>query len=108
MLDTVQNALKAIYMSLGGNADTVRDTEDVNTILMAIADLGLGGQISGAASALPTVDTEDNGKILTVVSGKWASAAAPTELPAVSGDDDNKVLTVVSGAWAAAALPTGE
>ena len=106
MLDTLQIALKAVYLSLGGNADTIRDKNDLNSILLAIADLGIGAQISSAASALPTVTADDNGKLLTVVSGKWAAAAAPKELPAVTGDDDDKVLTVVSGAWAAANLPS--
>ena len=106
MLDTLKIALKAVYLSLGGNADTIRDKNDLNSILLAITDLGIGAQISGAASALPKVTTDDNGKILTVVSGKWAAAAAPVELPAVTGDDDNKILTVVDGAWAAGAAPT--
>ena len=57
---------------------------------------------------LPEVDSDDNGKLLGVSSGKWAAVAAPTELPAVGPDDDGKVLTVVDGAWAAVTPSAGE
>ena len=48
---------------------------------------------------LPTVDSEDNGDILTVVNGVWDKANTPTELPAVTSADNGKVLGVVSGVW---------
>lgn len=57
---------------------------------------------SVTTSALPSVSSSDNGKLMTVVGGAWAKAAAPTELPAVSASDNGKVLKVVNGAWAAA------
>jgi hypothetical protein len=37
MIDTIQNSLKQIYYALGGNVEDLRDTNDVNTILLAIA-----------------------------------------------------------------------
>ena len=54
---------------------------------------------------LPKVTSSDNGKLLTVVSGKWAKADAPVELPAVTAGDNGKVLTVADGAWSAENLP---
>jgi len=53
-----------------------------------------------ALQGLPSVSSTSNGKVLTVVSGKWKAANVPAELPAVTADDNGKVLTVVSGAWA--------
>lgn len=53
---------------------------------------------------LPTVTSDDNGDILTVVDGAWAKATP--ELPEVTNEDDGDVLTVVSGKWAKA-TPSG-
>lgn len=57
------------------------------------------------APELPAVDSGDNGKVLTVVSGEWAAANSP--LPAVTGTDNGKILKVVSGEWAAANASSG-
>ena len=95
--------LKAIYVALGGSAADVADLTNNAAVLAQIA-VQAAVAISGACE-LPTVEAADNGDVLTVVSGKWAKAAAPTELPAVTSDNNGMVLTVVDGEWAAAALP---
>lgn len=61
-----------------------------------------------APTELPEVDSGDNGKLLGVSGGEWAAIAAPTELPSVGADDNGKVLTVVDGAWAAVTPSAGE
>lgn len=58
------------------------------------------------AEDLPAVTAADNGDVLTVVSGEWAKADAPSGLPEVTAADNGDVLTVVSGEWAKAA-PAG-
>ena len=96
------DALKEVYKALGGSADDVANMSQNADVIAAIATV-----CAGAGSTLPTVTTDDNGDILTVVSGKWAKADAPTELPVVSGTDAGKVLTVdAEGKWAAI-LPEG-
>lgn len=50
---------------------------------------------------VPSVTSSSNGKVLTVVSGKWKAADVPAELPTVTADDNGKVLMVVDGVWAA-------
>ena len=65
---TLQDVLKELYYSLGGNADNVRDTDDVNVILAAIADLGIGSDLSAASvKELPTVPDDDGTYSLQLV-----------------------------------------
>ena len=57
---TLQESLKQLFYSLGGNADAVRDTDDVNAILAAIADLMLGQAIAAASvKELPALPDDD-------------------------------------------------
>lgn len=82
--------------------DLQPDTENITVRLN-------GSEVTGG-SELPEVDSEDNGKVLTVVTGEWAAAtpaAPPAELPEVTSSDNGNVLTVVSGHWAKAA-PAGD
>lgn len=68
-------AFKALYVAFGGTAADVADMTETSAVVNALASL-VG---SGATAELPKVTSSDNGKVLTVVSGKWAKAALPTE-----------------------------
>lgn len=71
------DALKAIYVALGGSADTVANMVIIPDVLGAIATL----ISAGLPGALPEVKKADEGKVLTVNNkGEWVAA-----LP-VSGD----------------------
>lgn len=100
-MDNTIDALKNLYVALGGTAATVADIVIIPDMINAIAAL----VTSGATAELPKVTSEDNGNALLVSSGKWAKGAIPAELPAVSATNNGQVLTVVEGAWAAANLP---
>lgn len=66
-------ALKNLYAALGGTPADVATIATTAEMIAAIAThVGHGG-----AAELPTVKTADNGKVLTVVSGKWAAANLP-------------------------------
>lgn len=87
----------------------VKDVDDTSSTpsgayYIPTDDLGSGG--GGGGSELPAVTSDDNGDVLTVVSGAWAKADPPSSLPTVTSDDNGDVLTVVEGAWAKAA-PSG-
>lgn len=93
---TTVEALKALYVALGGDADDFDGITIIPDAINKIATL----ITSGATKELPTVTGSDNGKVLTVVTGAWAAAAIPAQLPAVTADDNGKVLKVTDGAWA--------
>ena len=59
---------------------------------------------------LPVITIFDNGKVVTVVDGKYALAesAAGGGLPSVTADDNNKFLRVVNGVWAAVTVDSAE
>jgi len=93
-MNTTVEALKALYVALGGDAADVADITIIPDMIMAIA------AIAGSTLELPKVTSTDNGSVLTVVNGKWAKAAIPSQLPAVTVEDAGSVLKVnESGAW---------
>lgn len=60
------NALKALYIALGGDADNVKSMTLICDIINAIAEL-----VSTTGGMLPAVSASDNGKVLKVADGKW-------------------------------------
>lgn len=62
--DTIQNALKRLFCSIGGNADNVRNKDDINVILDEMTALNIGEKISSAGTTVvanPTLaGTEDS------------------------------------------------
>ena len=100
-MDNTIDALRNLYVALGGTASDVADLAIIPDLINAIAAL----ITSGATAELPAVSGSDNGSALLVSSGKWAKGEIPAELPSVSATNNGQVLTVVEGAWAAADLP---
>lgn len=72
-MDNTITALRALYVALGGTASTVANITIIPDMINAIAAL----ISSGGTAELPSVTTTDNGKVLTVVSGKWEAAEIP-------------------------------
>lgn len=77
-MDLTVDALKAIYVALGGNADTVANMTLIPDVLKAIATQA--GTIATAATTaeLPTVTSSNNGQVLTVDGGKWKAKDLPS------------------------------
>ncbi len=72
------DALKALYVSLGGSAGTVANITIIPEMISAIATQAATVVSAANAKELPSVSSTDNGKVLTVVSGKWAKADLPS------------------------------
>ena len=68
-------ALKALYVTLGGNANTVANMTVSADVIYAMAQLPLS-----VSPELPSVSKVDEGKVLKVDSnGKWAVGTDATE-----------------------------
>lgn len=72
------DALKALYVALGGSADTVANITIIPEMINAIATQAATVASAANAKELPSVKGTDDGKVLTVVSGKWAAANLPS------------------------------
>lgn len=68
-MDNTITALQALYAALGGTAADVANMNTIPELINAIAAF----VAAGGAAELPAVTADDNGKVLTVVSGKWAA-----------------------------------
>ena len=67
-MDTNTDALRKVYIALGGD-------EDAAAALITNADVinGIAALITaGGGSVLPAVTADDNGKVLKVADGAWA------------------------------------
>ena len=79
-METLQAALKRLFYSLGGNADNVRNTDEINSILDAISALAIGDKLA-AAVELPALPEDDGTYSLQLV---MADGAATFTWEAVS------------------------
>lgn len=69
------DALKALYVTLGGNANTVANMTVSADVIYAMSQLSLS-----VSPELPSVSVADAGKVLKVDStGKWAVGTDATE-----------------------------
>lgn len=67
------DALKKLYIELGGNEEDIANIETSADMIEVLAD------IAGSTIELPGVTSEDNGDVLTVVEGEWAKATIPRQ-----------------------------
>lgn len=95
MSKTINQALKELYLSLGGDPSAL---EDNSTVSDYIADLENG--LKGLAE-LPTPSSDNSGKIAKVVSDGeggyiWGAENETSELPAPAVGDIGKIVGAVS------------
>ena len=62
-------ALKALYVAMGGTEEDVKNLNLNSEVIAALANVAG----TSAAGILPEVTAADDGKVLTVVDGKWAA-----------------------------------
>ena len=71
-MDNTLDALRGLYVALGGDADDVADLVIIPDLINAISIQAASALATAGASELPEVDAEDNGKVLKVADGKWS------------------------------------
>lgn len=71
MGNTVE-ALKGLYVALGGTASDVADIVFIPDMINAIAEVAGDLKTAATTAELPAVTASDNGKVLKVAAGKWA------------------------------------
>lgn len=71
-MDNTLDALRKLYIALGGDSDDVAGLVIIPDLINAIATQAASALATASASELPEVDSEDNGKVLKVANGKWA------------------------------------
>lgn len=71
-MDTTVDALKNLYVALGGSADDVVNIVLIPDMINAITTVAASVKTAATTAELPAVTTANNGKVLKVVSGKWA------------------------------------
>lgn len=74
-MTTTVDALKTLYVALGGSADDVKNISLIPDMITAIATVAA----TATAPELPAVTSTNNGKVLKVVDGKWAIGTDATE-----------------------------
>lgn len=67
-MDNNVDALKALYVALGGDADDVAEISLISEMIKAIATV-----VPASSALLPTVTAANDGDILMVVDGAWAA-----------------------------------
>lgn len=67
-MDNTIDALRNLYVALGGDIADVENLVIIPDLINAIA----AHVSSGGAAELPAVTASDNGKVLKVADGKWA------------------------------------
>ena len=68
-------ALKLLYVALGGDEDDVADISTNADMIAAIAEV----VTTAIGAELPKVTAADNGKVLKVIDGAWAAGTDATE-----------------------------
>ena len=72
MMDTTVDALKALYVALGGTASDVANIVLIPDMINAIATVAGAVKTAATTAELPAVTASNNGSVLKVANGKWS------------------------------------
>ena len=93
---TINEALKDLFIGLGGNSSALSDNDSVSDY---IEDLESAIKASAGGAAEDLIDDTEASETKTYSSSKIASLIPAPELPEVAAANNGQVLAVVDGAW---------
>ncbi len=93
---TINEALKDLFIGLGGNSSALSDNDSVSDY---IEDLESAIKASAGGAAEDLIDDTEASETKTYSSSKIASLIPAPELPEVAAANNGQVLAVVNGAW---------
>ena len=93
---TINEALKDLFIGLGGNSSALSDNDSVSDY---IEDLESAIKASAGGAAEDLIDDTESSETKTYSSSKIASLIPAPELPEVAAANNGQVLAVVNGAW---------
>ena len=70
-ITTVQ-ALRTVYVALGGTGTDIPDNMEIPAAIAKTAIVAAAVKAAADAKELPAVTTANNGAVLKVIEGKWA------------------------------------
>ena len=104
-MSKIIEALKALYVKLGGTASTVADVTQTPDMINAIAGLDIGGGGTIADNSVTTSKIADGNVTEAKLESDLAAKVNATELPSVTSEDNGSVLLVDNGAWGKGSVP---
>lgn len=93
---TINEALKDLFIGLGGKSSALSDNDSVSDY---IEDLESAIKASAGGAAEAIIDDSAASETKTYSSSKIASLIPAPELPEVAAANNGQVLAVVDGAW---------
>lgn len=93
---TINEALKDLFIGLGGNSSALSDNDSVSDY---IEDLESAIKASAGGAAEDLIDDTESSETKTYSSSKIVSLIPAPELPEVAAANNGQVLAVVNGAW---------
>lgn len=93
---TINEALKDLFIGLGGNSSALSDNDSVSDY---IEDLESAIKASAGGAAEDLIDDTESSENKTYSSSKIVSLIPAPELPEVAAANNGQVLAVVNGAW---------
>lgn len=96
MAKTINEALKDLFLGLGGSSSALADNSTVSDY---IEDLESAIKSSAGSAAEDLIDDTESSETKTYSSSKIESLIPAPELPEVAAANNGQVLAVVNGAW---------